>query len=132
MDMPGGIPSPDTTVARSSLPKEDQFKDQKALQIIRDLTDHCPAGLLGSLIGDVQDISYAYMDVSFLQEIQAADQSKKGFAQAAVAHPIGEALKLELDKHQKEKYGSRGVTYYKDLRYVQYAVLVYVVYVVLL
>ena len=115
--VPGGIPAPEWAVARSNKPKEDHFREEAALTFIRHLVDVAPAGLLGSLVGDIQDVAYAYMDVNFLQELQKADQTKKGLAQAAVAHAIGDALQQELAAYQKEKYASRGVTSYKDMRW---------------
>lgn len=113
--VPGGIPGPDIAVPRSELPKEDQFKDPKELDVIRNLLDQAPAGLLGSLVQDIQDLAYAYMDVTFLTEIQQNDQLKKGLAQAAVAHPIGEALRMELAGYHKDKYSTRhSVTPYQS------------------
>jgi len=113
--IPGGVPGPDFQVARSTLSKEDHFRDEKPQRFIKDVaTDMAPAGLLGSLVGDLQDVSYAYLDVNFLRELQAIDQKKKGLAQGAIAHAIGDALLRELALHQKTKYGPGAVSCYRD------------------
>lgn len=115
--VPGGVPGPDHAVARSTLPKEDSFgadATTQAQQFISDTVDHAPAGLLGSLVGDIQDVSYAYLDVDLLRHLQARDQKKKGLAQGAVAHAICTELLTALAAHQKEKYGTRGCSVFRD------------------
>jgi hypothetical protein len=44
------------------------------------------AGLLGSLVADIQDLSNAYMDAAFLRQLQATDQQKKAMANGTAKH----------------------------------------------
>ena len=115
--VPGGIPIPEYPVARSTLPKEEHFSSETPLLFIKDLADLAPAGLFGSLLGDVRDISSYQMDEPFLQALQAEDQKKKAMRNGSVKHELQESLAQELMKHQKDKYGPKGVTCYRDFQW---------------
>jgi F-actin capping protein alpha subunit len=114
--IPGGIPAPHWAVTRSNLPKEGHFATQQPLDCIRTMVDMAPAGLLGSLVADVQDLSYAYMDADFLRQLQATDQQKRAMANGtAQHHALGPPLAQEFANFQAQKYSSRGATFYRDL-----------------
>ncbi|CAB9501014.1 expressed unknown protein [Seminavis robusta] len=114
--VPGGIPAPDYAVARSNLPKETHFRTPEPLEYVRKLVDTAPAGLLASIVGDIQDVAYGYMDVDFLRDLQTKDQQKKGMAMGvAQHHALGPYLAQEISNYQTQKYSPRNVTFYRNI-----------------
>ena len=114
---PGGIPIPEQTVARSTLPKEEHFSSEEPLIFIKDIVESAPAGLLGSLLANVTDISSFQMDQPFLQALQEQDFKRKAGRNGTVKHDLQESLAQELIQHQNSKYGPKGVTCARDFQW---------------
>lgn len=114
---PGGIPIPEQTVDRSTLPKEEHFSSEEPLVFIKNIADSAPAGLIGSLLADVSDISSFQMDQPFLQALQDEDHKRKAGRNGTVKHELQESLARELIAHQNSKYGPKGVTCARDFQW---------------